>query len=271
MKLAYDVGANDGNNTAHYLDMAYRVVAIDADPTMTAKITARFPMEIDDGRLTVLNVGVGNREGVLPFYLAANPGLNSFERAMAERAGKIQGVINVPMRKLADVIADNGMPDGPEDFVKIDVEGVDYECLQSLEASGTRPQFLSCEAGGKDGTRMIELLMRMGFNQFSLINQHSFAPVTVPNAGTFGSVRWAARQYLRQRLRGSMVHSVLRKLKDTAAHGNTAQLHAGPSPMEHINGWSSPSEFLWIWKNVADSGLIDSAWFDIHAKRGLAI
>jgi FkbM family methyltransferase len=113
MKLAYDIGGYDGSDTAHYLSLGYNVVCVEASPDLAAKISARFPREVADGRVRVLNIGVGYGSGTLPFYLSTNPIWNSFDKAMAARAGAVRDVA-IPMMPLASVIANNGAPD----FVK---------------------------------------------------------------------------------------------------------------------------------------------------------
>jgi FkbM family methyltransferase len=77
-KVIYDVGAHCGNDTAQYLSLGYRVVAIEADPALCSDLRNRFSREIDAGNVTVLNFGIAERDGELPFYLcSANSESNS--------------------------------------------------------------------------------------------------------------------------------------------------------------------------------------------------
>jgi len=39
--LIYDIGLHDGDDTAYYLHKGYRVIAVDADPTMVEGMTVR--------------------------------------------------------------------------------------------------------------------------------------------------------------------------------------------------------------------------------------
>jgi hypothetical protein len=48
--LVYDVGMNNGDDTAHYLECGYRVVAIEADPLLVRNARQRF--ETNFGRPT---------------------------------------------------------------------------------------------------------------------------------------------------------------------------------------------------------------------------
>lgn len=269
MKRAYDIGGYDGSDTAHYLELGYNVVCVEASPDLAKKITEKFAGEIRDGRCVVLNIGVGNAEGTLPFYLSRNPIWNSFDREMAARAGAVLEVA-VPMRRLADVITEYGSPE----FVKIDVEGADYACLQSLAGSAHHPKYLSCEASHEHGAEMVMLLTSMGFDKFNLIRQDSFAPARIPQPGGLASVAWAARQWIRSELRKRpWIHRTLARLKPSqegslkndAGVAAYAIDSAGPTPMEFKGEWYSPAAFVWLWQNVVLSGMVDSVWWDIHA------
>src|SRR5213594_2634641 len=56
--LIYDVGVNNGDDTAHYLMKGFRVLGVDADPILMAPLQERFAVEIAQGRLTLLNVAL---------------------------------------------------------------------------------------------------------------------------------------------------------------------------------------------------------------------
>jgi FkbM family methyltransferase len=273
--VALDVGGYDGNDTAHYLRMGcfQKVVCIEADPSRAAQIAARFAAEIKTGACEVLNIAVGDREGTLPFYLSRRmPIWNSFDRASAARGGEVDEIF-VTTKRFADVLALYGQPD----FVKIDVEGADWMCLQSMASTPYIPRYLSCEASKEKGADMILLLAKCGYTKFSLVRQDSFMPIVLPTPGTIGSIVWSVRQWLRLQLRKHQwIHGVLRALKPSregtkptsSGDGTTFKIDsAGPTPMEREreHGWYSPGEFLWLWQNVVHSGMIDSVWYDVHA------
>jgi 16S rRNA A1518/A1519 N6-dimethyltransferase RsmA/KsgA/DIM1 with predicted DNA glycosylase/AP lyase activity len=60
--LVYDIGMNNGDDTAFYLACGFRVVAVDADPHLAALAAKRFKAELEAGRLTILNVGIADQE-----------------------------------------------------------------------------------------------------------------------------------------------------------------------------------------------------------------
>ena len=61
MALILDVGMYDGTDTAYYLSMGFRVLAVEANPALVAQAAERFEREIRDGRLTILH-----RAGEIP-------------------------------------------------------------------------------------------------------------------------------------------------------------------------------------------------------------
>lgn len=276
--LAYDIGGYDGNDTDHYLRLGYNVVCVEASPTLADKIKARFAAQINAGRCKVLNIAVGDTDGVLPFFLSkTTPIWNSFDRSMAARGGEVNEIA-VPARKLSDVLAEHG----PADFVKIDVEGADWLCLQSMASTPYVPQYLSCEASKEKGADMILLLAKCGYTRFSLVRQDSFTPIVLPTPGTIGGIVWALRQWLRLQLRKHQwIHGVLRALQpskegrkkkmEVSGSESTFKIDsAGPTPMEREkeHGWYAAGEFLWLWQNVVHSGMVDSVWYDVHAMKG---
>jgi hypothetical protein len=81
-KLIYDVGMNNGDDTAYYLWCGFRVIAIEANPELAADVAQRFAHEIDAGRLTILNVGITAAEGEFTFWICkTNSKFSSFRSA----------------------------------------------------------------------------------------------------------------------------------------------------------------------------------------------
>ena len=60
--LVFDIGVNNGEDTAYYLRRGFRVVGVDANPEMVASGEQRFHKEIRAGRLVLLNVGLAAEE-----------------------------------------------------------------------------------------------------------------------------------------------------------------------------------------------------------------
>lgn len=274
MKLAYDVGVFDGADTAHYLSLGYKVIGVEASPDLCNQLQQRFAKEIDRGTYILLNVAIGEADGsVMPFWLSENPQWNSFDYAAATRDGKTATQISVPTRTMASIFKEYGSPE----FLKVDIEGADFICLRGI--GEYCPQFVSFEASKEGCDEILMNLASRGYNRFSLVQQKPLRPVIIPSAGSLAHVHWSARQWLRWQLRKrAWLHHTVAGARSSIRWAARRRAHRrDPSrvqllehtltPMEHSDGWYSFSDFLWLWRNVIASGMIDSTWFDIHATR----
>ena len=168
--LIYDVGMNNGDDTAYYLERGYRVVAIEADPVLVDACTKRFASAVAKGRLSILNVAIAENEGVLEFWRNNTaPHLSSFSRASAESlGGDVEGIF-VNCVRLDAVIQEHGIPY----YLKIDIEGHDIVCCRQLSAA-TTPPFISVEMSDM---ALLEQLRTLGFDRFQLVDQRTLQGV----------------------------------------------------------------------------------------------
>src|SRR4051812_29117134 len=78
--LIFDVGLHNGDDSAYYLHLGYRVAGFEANPLLAAQCASRFESEIRQGRMTVLNVGLLKEPGVFTFYRnLVDSGWSSFD------------------------------------------------------------------------------------------------------------------------------------------------------------------------------------------------
>lgn len=180
-ELVYDVGMNNGADTAYYLHRGFNVVAIEADPTLCATAAVRFRREIAEGRLSLLNVGVAETAGTAEFWICeANSAWNSFHRSIASRDGLPHHSVEVPCQPFEQILERFGIPF----YLKVDIEGNDLLCLgglrKYLSASGgdDRPRYVSVEIGKID--KYLDALAPLGFGRFKLISQYNFLPLQIP-------------------------------------------------------------------------------------------
>jgi FkbM family methyltransferase len=173
--LIYDVGLFDGEDTASYLFHGYNVVAIDANPVMIEMARLRFAREIQDKRLTLLNVGISNTPGTETFWVSDKPDWSSFDRTIASRNGTGHRSIHVPVVRFAQLVAEYGVPH----YLKIDIEGNDRLCVEALKGR-TLPKYISAESecvgdstllSDDEATAMLESLRDVGYRRFKLVDQ----------------------------------------------------------------------------------------------------
>lgn len=173
--LIYDVGLHRGYDTAHYLSKGYRVVAIDADPRMILHCSRQFAGEIASGRLTILQVGISDKPGRLPFYSSEHDDWNSFDSRIATRNGTAAQVMTVECVRFGTVLETHGVPY----YLKVDIEGNDLHCIKDLSSSDL-PAYVSCEMSTSD---ILCHLRALGYSRFKLIDQKTHFGLS---SGPFG-------------------------------------------------------------------------------------
>ncbi len=142
-----DLGAHHPrrySNTHHFYRKGSRGVSVEADPALFERFVQERPADIN------LNVGVGvGSMGSLPFYVMSVPTLNTFSKEEADRCvamgtHQIVDVIEVPLRDVNAIIAEHFAGETP-DFISIDVEGLDFEIVKSIDLQRYRPTVICVE------------------------------------------------------------------------------------------------------------------------------
>jgi len=191
--LVYDVGMNNGDDTAYYLHRGFRVVAVEADPDLCKVAATRFEKEIRAGRLQIVNLGIAAQPGVLDFWICEKKrAWNSFDRTIAARDGLPHHSIQIPCQTFRWVLAHFGIPH----FLKIDIEGHDYLCLEALKDASDLPAYLSVELGNLD--RFVAQLTALGYRGFKCISQYHFLPLQLPPAPEQVALEAGVSKRLRQ-------------------------------------------------------------------------
>ncbi len=173
--LIYDVGMNNGDDTAYYLHRGFRAVAVEADPELCKIAATRFEKEIQDSRLQIVNVGIAAQPGLLDFWICeTNRVWNSFDRKIASRDGLPHHSIQIPCQTFDWILANYGIPH----FLKIDIEGYDYLCIEALKRASDLPTYVSVELGNLE--RFLSQLSELGYHGFKCISQYHFLPLQLP-------------------------------------------------------------------------------------------
>jgi FkbM family methyltransferase len=175
--LIYDVGLHRGEDTEIYLAEGFRVLAVEANPDLAASTRARFEEEIEAGRLTILNVGLSDRDSVEQFWICDDKSIwSSFNRALASRDGCAHHSVEIPTRRFDGILKEFGIPA----YIKMDIEGKELDCLQAMDGMPL-PRFISVEdvgVGPNSGTVLIlEMLYSLGYRYFNLVAQTNFRPL----------------------------------------------------------------------------------------------
>ena len=166
MKVIYDFGANNGDDIPYYLRKADRVVAVDANPVLTAAISQRFQAEIAAGRVVVVNRVLVETDSTdpVPFHVHRNESVRSqFPRPSDSELSHFQTIL-VPARRPSDIVREYGEPH----YIKIDIEGYDAAVLRELFSAGVRPTYISAESHHID--TFVLLAGIGGYRAFKLVD-----------------------------------------------------------------------------------------------------
>jgi FkbM family methyltransferase len=252
--LIFDVGAANGDDTAHYVSRGFRVVAVEANPVVAARLVERFAAEIAASTVTVEQVGIWAVPGTRTFWVNDDDAEHS---SFVEEVGKRSPhwhaieVETVPFRSL---LARHGVPY----YLKVDIESSDQWCLRDLDPAD-KPAYVSVEA---HRGWYLALLYGLGYNAFKCIDQtcHN-RPFANDNETLRGRVRGRSRRYER-RIRRMFGDSV------TAPYPRGS---SGPFGDDTVGEWQDfeTVSYDWLHFRFGRRGRgtlnLNGGWYDFHA------
>ena len=154
-----------GADTDFYLRKGFRVVAVEANPILAQQGAERFAADISDGRLSILNIGVAEEEGSLPFYINEdNDEWSSFDKDLGTREQTRFRLENVRTVRPESLLREHGMPY----FMKVDIEGLDWLLVDALHRFSTRPRYMSIEDNGFESLLQLH---EVGAKQYQFVDQ----------------------------------------------------------------------------------------------------
>jgi len=138
--LIFDVGANVGDKAHVFSRLAERVICFEPDPRLAHNLRIRFRHQ---PQVVIVQAAVSDHDGHLPMHTydggSAYNTLNSKQHDYAITFHQAHQLIEVPLITLKAAIDQYGMPD----FLKVDVEGHEWEVFSGLTQL---PPLLSFEA-----------------------------------------------------------------------------------------------------------------------------
>jgi FkbM family methyltransferase len=171
--LIFDFGMHNGDDTDFYLRKGFRVVAVEANPTLCALGAMRFKEALNSKHLIICNIGVAPVRGELSFYI--NHDLSewsSFDREIASRGHPVTEV-RVATARPEDFFTAFGIPY----YCKIDIEGLDRLVIDAIASLEVKPRYVSFENAA---TRDFEALAAAGYTSFQLVEQSGVPRIRLP-------------------------------------------------------------------------------------------
>lgn len=249
MKLAFDIGMFNGDDTRYLLDEGFRVVAVEANPELTTAATRRFRKEIADQRLTVVNRAISDRPGEVELILCDDDcGASTImpARIAHRRAGARCRIAAIG---LGELVRDYGVPE----YLKVDIEGADRYCILAITADA-RPAFVSFEAD-KDVGELVEHLMSVGYSRFKLIGQCTFTELGREQGFNFR---------LRRHLMRDLGFDEPARVRQNG-RWFTAMHSTGPGPWESDGDWYGGARLMKKLKDATARHRL-TGWYDVHVR-----
>lgn len=183
--LIFDVGMHSGEDTGFYLRKGFQVVAVEANPVLSARAEQRFREAVLSGRLTIVPKAVARQPGSVTLWVnTANDEWSSLSQDYVKRNDRVGAgstAHQVPAIRFAELLQTYGIPY----YLKIDIEGMDHLCLESLHEFSCRPRFVSVETSGTNDFEytfsLLASLYTLGYRKFKLINQYLHHRTRLPN------------------------------------------------------------------------------------------
>lgn len=191
-QLIYDIGMHSGRDTEFYLKKGFSVIAVEADAKHIANAKKKFENEIEEGRLVIIDKAIAPA-GVDEITFYVNDKFDDWGTIKPDwNRGMSSDFKNVTVKtvQLQSIIETYGMPY----YMKIDIEGSDMLCLQSLQQMNASPHLLSIELltpsnykGQKmDCLEIICSLYALGYRKFKISDQSRLRYVKCPRPALEG-------------------------------------------------------------------------------------
>ena len=172
-----DIGANDPffiSNTALFYEKGSRGINIEANPQLAAKFAIARPQDIN------LNIGISDKEEELDFYIMQDDTLSTFSKTesdfMISKGKQLKKIKQIPLITIATVL-DKYFKNKFPDFMSIDVEGMDFQILKSIDFTTSAPKVICVEAAeyspvgaGMRRHEMIDFLVSKGYYEYANTN-----------------------------------------------------------------------------------------------------
>jgi FkbM family methyltransferase len=172
-----DIGANHPfhlSNTALFYNRGNIGVNIEANPSLIADFFQNRPNDIN------LNIGIGLLDEQLDFYVMEDHTLSTFSKNEMESMVKFDKNLKeiTPIKVVTiKTILEAHFSNSPPDLLSIDVEGLDFQILASIDYNRYAPKIICVEAAeyspigsGVRRNELIDFLKEQGYYEYANTN-----------------------------------------------------------------------------------------------------
>ena len=179
--LIFDLGLHKGLDARNYLAKGFKVVGLEASPTLCKQVREENPEAIASTQLIIVERALWRRsqEKVIFYVNTEHDDWGSLDRGAAEKGVSSSSPIEVETISLTDLFSAHGNPY----YIKCDLEGGDAIFAEQLLDYGYRPPFVSLEATSADDLAM---LRACGYEKFQVVNQWMNTFTKAPNPAREG-------------------------------------------------------------------------------------
>lgn len=249
MDTVFDIGFYNGADSAYYIELGFKVVAVEANPVLIERAQKKFQRELEGGSLTLLSGAISDSDEQISLIVSGDDmGSSSVIPAHVQQIQPI-GSYTVQSIRFSTLLSTYGTPY----FLKVDIEGSDRHCILALTANAA-PQFLSFEIGA-DFEELFAYVRDLGYDRFKIIDQ-----------GNFRSL--ARSRLMSDRIRnramcilGFADPRMVRRKGRFFRSGSS-----GPVPWVSDGEWATPEEIYTLWATEIRSGQAKN-WYDLQATR----
>lgn len=173
-----DIGAHHPyflNNTALMYKNGSRGINIEPDPDLFKLFPAHRKNDIN------LNIGISSKNGIADFYRMNSSTLNTFSKEEAEHMQENEGypikeVLKLKTFTVESIIEQHANGIFP-DVLSLDVEGLDFEILESINFEKSKPKIICVETitfsktgNGTKRKEIIDLVVSKGYENYADTN-----------------------------------------------------------------------------------------------------
>jgi FkbM family methyltransferase len=172
-----DIGANDPyflSNTALFYELGSRGINVEANPDLFKRFEIQRKNDIN------LNIGVADFDDEIDFFVMTDDTLSTFSHEecykMIEHGKKLNRIEKIKVVRLQKIINEFNGGVFP-DILTIDVEGLDYSILKSIDYEVSSPKIICVEAAeyspigsGERRSELINFLTSKGYYEYANTN-----------------------------------------------------------------------------------------------------